>query len=269
MERVSRKCPFTASSSPRIQNHTVELTASSWIKTSERGCFCTGCYAPKPWILRVYMHSKGDWTSLQSKNPLKVAQCTTELQMVGCIRGRGTYTWALYHRHPTPFDHCQKLITSLDRPLAWHGMMLPLFAITHSSCRIMSFLFSLVYLIGMTCKHRGTKILPLFSRVWHSTPTPSPLHWGSSHIFVLPSASLSASQPFCHVLKEFYPSPVCPELTQDLAATEVKHCSDHQQTYDCREREGRNNWVAPGRHIFLPTGGWDSSQGVGGKVPPG
>lgn len=106
MERVSRKCLFTAPSRARIQKHTVELAAGGWIKTSERGCFCTECCALKPWVLRVYMGSRQDWTSLGSKNPLKVAQYTTELQMVGCIRENSTYTWTLYRRPPATVDHC-------------------------------------------------------------------------------------------------------------------------------------------------------------------
>jgi len=141
----------------------VELPSGSWIKTVEEACFCTGCVL-KPWMLSVYMGSRGDWTS---KNPLQVARCTTAASVSGnpqaangWMPGERLGKWHVHlhphHRPSATVDHCQKLVTRLERPLVWTRMMLPIITTIHCSCRIMPFLFFPglhVYFNGVTCKY--------------------------------------------------------------------------------------------------------------------
>lgn len=146
-----------------------------------------------------------------------------------------------HRRYSATVDHCQKLVTGLDRPVVWPSMMFPVLATIHSSHSIMPFLFS--------------QDFKFISLVWHvnaQEPSPSSLpqrmaqhpNTQSTLLGIKPRFSApfcspvcspkdGVSQPLCRVLTLFYPGPVCPELTQDLAAAE------------------------------------EPSWGAGGKVPPG
>lgn len=161
--------------------------------------------------------------------------------MLGECSGKQHVHLDPHRRYSATADHCQKLVTGLDRTLVWPSMMLPVFATIHSSHSIMPFLFSqdfnfILLVWRANAQEPSPSSLP--QRMAQHPNTQSTLlgikpHFCAPFCSPVCSPKDGASQPRCQVLTLFYPGPACPELTQDLAAAE------------------------------------EPSLGAGGKVPPG